>query len=432
VALWSGIGVVLYPAMNIAGDVYCDGVLNNAGSINGDCFADSLAGNAISGQTKAKTELQLSRPTINSSILTTNFTTQSISDNNLNSTTLGGATQVFYRSGDLRINSNVTINGCLAVDGNLTISGISNIITAKKNVPAIYVSGNLIIKENASLDCNGLVFVDGRVEMPIINQSVGITGALFTDDGIRHIVPDYSSQKNNGIINGDCTLAAGFTNGAINFDGSGDFIDIGNATGLSITKKISIAAFIKVNDFNKPSQAIITKGNNSWRLQRYGSTNFVEFVCTGIFDGSVHGSKNVNDGLWHHIAAVREDTVMSLYVDGMPDGTQVIAVSDNINTNSDPVYIGENSGATGKYFNGLIDDVRVYNIAISSDNVWDIIDGITVPGNLVGYWTMDWGNSTTTITAAPVKAAIYHWPGGVKDRWSPAAGAFYKSIARNP
>ena len=49
VAFWSGTAVSLSPVMSITGDVYCNGVLTNSGSINGDCFADSLTGNQATG-----------------------------------------------------------------------------------------------------------------------------------------------------------------------------------------------------------------------------------------------------------------------------------------------------------------------------------------------------------------------------------------------
>lgn len=360
VALWSGTDVVFYPAMNITGDAYSNGAAKNNGILNGDCFADSLAGNAISGQMKVKTDLQLSRPTISSSILTLNFTTQTLGGGNLDKKTLSGY-QVYYRNTNFELKQSNIINGCLVIDGNLTVSGISNVINAQKNVPALYVSGKLIIKENATLDCNGLVFVDGRVEMPIANQSMAVRGALFTDDGIRYILPDYSGNGYDGVINGDCLWVAGtpLRGGAINFDGDGDYINIGNPLELNINKKITVAAWIKVTAFDKSYQAIVTKGDTSWRLQRYSNTDYMQFGCSGLsINTSVRGYKPVNDGVWHHVAGVYDGSIIYLYIDGTLDNWQY--ASGNISTNSASVYIGENSEVTGRCFNGAIDSVRVY------------------------------------------------------------------------
>ncbi|MCJ7777929.1 MAG: LamG domain-containing protein [Sedimentisphaerales bacterium] len=434
VAFWSATPVLLDPCMSITGDVYCNGVINNKGSINGDCFADSLTGNAATGAVKSKSTLDINRPAITSSLLTSNFSTQTISGSSLSSTTLSSSYQVFYKSGDLEIKKNVIIKGCLAVDGNLTISDTNNTSTAKKNAPAIYVSGNLIVKERAAITITGLVFVNGLIELPICCNTPAsitrVTGSLFTNGGIRYrnIVPDYSGSGNDGVINGDCNRVVGKVNSAIKFDGDGDFINIG-PNSLNITNLITVAAWIKVSAFDKTSQAIVTKGDTSWRLQRSANTNFMEFDCNGV--GSVVGSINVNDGQWHHIAGVYSSNPpikLYLYVDGQKDKDGSFPGSGSISSNLASIYIGGNSEVSGRWFNGIIDEVRVYNVALSLAQISAIFGGSAPTTNLVGYWSMDWG--TTTVNAAPTKAAIYHWPGGSKDRWSPAAGAFYKSIKR--
>ncbi|HBG78522.1 MAG TPA: hypothetical protein DDW84_06745 [Phycisphaerales bacterium] len=434
VAFWTNTGCQFNYNSNVVvnGDVYCSDSLENDGIINGDCFADALTGTAATGRLNAKTALTtlLSRPTITYALLTSNFATQPIGSSSLNNVTLSGTPVVYYRNGDLKIISDVVINGCLAVNGDLTITGTNNIITAKKNAPAIYVSGNLILKEGARITIDGLVFVDGRIEMPVLNQSTAITGSLIVDDGIRYILPDYSSNHYDGVINGDCAGADGKLDGAINFDGSGDYIDIGNAANLNITSKITVAAWIRVNTFDKAYQAVITKGDSSWRLQRYSNTGRMEFSCSGTSNPILIGIRSVNDGLWHHVAGVYTGIRMYLYVDGVLDNYQDAIGS--ISTNSASVYIGENSEMTGRYFNGRIDSVKVWKKGLSSVEIWELYTGGSPAGtDLVGCWYMNTGGCSTTINAAPLKAAVWHWPSGVKDRWSPAAGAFYKSIVRN-
>jgi cytoskeletal protein CcmA (bactofilin family) len=72
----------------------------------------------------------------------------------------------------------------------------------------------------------------------------------------------------------------------------------------------------------------------------------------------------------------------------------------------------------------------VYGLAVVKGGVRNDTGGnVNISGGLFVQTTFT-GFGYMTITAAPLKAAIYHWPGGVKDRWSPAAGAFFKSIGR--
>jgi len=132
--------------------------------------------------------------------------------------------------------------------------------------------------------------------------------------------------------------------------------------------EVTVAAWIKVNRFDKEYQAIVTKGDSAWRLQRNANTDTLEFACSGLAipDGSqwggLYGNRSVNDGKWHHIAGVYDGRNMYIYIDGEVDSTQ--PASGPIGTNDHPVYIGENAEMTGRFWNGLIDDVRVYNGAL--------------------------------------------------------------------
>jgi hypothetical protein len=108
-------------------------------------------------------------------------------------------------------------------------------------------------------------------------------------------------------------------------------------------------------------------------LQRNQSKDSLEFACTGLKIpdsspyGALYGQKNVNDGQWHHVAGVYDGEKMYLYIDGAVDALQ--AASGAINANNEPVYIGENSEMTGRCWNGLIDDVRIYNYALGEGQI---------------------------------------------------------------
>ena len=67
------------------------------------------------------------------------------------------------------------------------------------------------------------------------------------------------------------------------------------------------------------------------------------------------GNVRVDDGQWHHIAGVYDGAKGYLYTDGKVDGSE--EADGMINSDSPDVYIGENAGATGRYWSGLIDDV---------------------------------------------------------------------------
>ena len=81
-------------------------------------------------------------------------------------------------------------------------------------------------------------------------------------------------------------------------------------------------------------------------------------------------------------------------------------------------------------YQGWMDDVRIYNWALSPAQVSSLAWGGDVAG-ATAHYRFDEDGSKATITAAPALAALVVWPAGVREHWSPVGDAFYRSIRRN-
>ena len=207
-------------------------------------------------------------------------------------------------------------------------------------------------------------------------ELAGLIGWWKLDETSGRDVADASGNGNIGkILNGEPRWQpnGGKIGGALLFDGKGDFVHVSNESKFDCTAEVTVAAWIKVNRFDKEWQAIVTKGDSAWRIQRNQNTDTIEFACSGLKIpsdnpyGSMYGEKSVNDGRWHHVAGVYDGKKMILYVDGREDVSQ--PASGPIGTNDQPVYIGENAEVTGRFWNGLIDDVHVYNCALDQAGI---------------------------------------------------------------
>ncbi len=73
---------------------------------------------------------------------------------------------------------------------------------------------------------------------------------------------------------------------------------------------------------------------------------------------------------WHHVAGVYDKEKIYLYIDGSLDASA--AAPGTIRVNEAPVYIGENSQMPNRFWNGMIDDVRIYNYALSAEEISEI------------------------------------------------------------
>ncbi|HUT46727.1 MAG TPA: LamG domain-containing protein [Sedimentisphaerales bacterium] len=188
---------------------------------------------------------------------------------------------------------------------------------------------------------------------------------------------DATGNGNDGTLNGDPQWAAGRLGGALEFDGEGDYVDIGNDPIFNITDQITVACWIKVNQFTYDWQAIFTMGDDSWRLQRQTTTDNLCWACTGVTgtpgDWWLRGDVNVNDGEWHHIAGVYDGSKFYLYVDGDLDASK--DASGTIDSSSYPVFIGANAQQSGREFDGLIDDARVYKRALMDTEILGVMSG---------------------------------------------------------
>jgi hypothetical protein len=199
------------------------------------------------------------------------------------------------------------------------------------------------------------------------------------DDGSGNTVADSSGNNRNGTLAGDVSWIDGITGGALVFDGDGDYVDMGKDPGFDITNQITVSAWIKVSAFDKDWQTIVAKGDRSWRLQRNRGENTLEFGCSGLVVpgtdwGQIFGKTDVNDGHWHHVTGVYDQEKIYLYIDGSLDASA--AAPGTIRVNEEPVYIGENSQMTNRFWNGTIDDVRIYNYALSAEKISEITQNV--------------------------------------------------------
>jgi len=181
---------------------------------------------------------------------------------------------------------------------------------------------------------------------------------------------DSSGNSNNGTETGSPVYVPGrIGNLALSFDGIDDYVNCGSSLAFDvISNAVTISCWIKVDSFDKEWQAIVTKGENSWRLSRRAETNSLHFAASGLTPQHwLDGNINVNDGQWHHVAGVYDGAKLYLYIDTVMDVS--IDAIGTINANNSNIYIGENEGFPGRCFNGSIDDVRIYNRALSKEEI---------------------------------------------------------------
>ncbi|MBN2133714.1 MAG: PASTA domain-containing protein [Sedimentisphaerales bacterium] len=177
-----------------------------------------------------------------------------------------------------------------------------------------------------------------------------------------------SAGANHGIVHGNPVWTTGKVDGALRLDGVGDYVDCVNKAALSLTDQMTVAAWVNIAAVHPDWKSIIAKGDSAWRLSTLPGQRKFHFGVGGPPDyPDVDGVREVSLGQWHHVVGTYDGSTIRLYVDGVLDAT--LPYTGGIDANTQPVFIGENSEMRGRTWQGLIDDVRVYNRVLYADEV---------------------------------------------------------------
>ena len=201
----------------------------------------------------------------------------------------------------------------------------------------------------------------------------GLLGWWKLDEKEGTIAADNSGNGNDGTLIGSPVWRpqGGKIGGAIELGGKGDYVKIANESAFDITSQITIATWVNITSVPQEWTGIVTKGDTAWRLSTSFANNMFHFGVSR--EDYLNGRTTVSSGQWHHVACVYDGSKMSIYVDGKLDVSK--PRSGPIATNNFPVCIGENIELTGHCWNGLIDDVRVYNYALSENEIAALATG---------------------------------------------------------
>jgi hypothetical protein len=164
---------------------------------------------------------------------------------------------------------------------------------------------------------------------------------------------------------------AGKVNGSLDLDEVDDKVVVPNSNSLNITGALTAEAWIKTSDGGGGIAAkIATDVTYYGYIFAVGGNTESNGKISYFGDSSQgyawsYGNSIVNDNSWHHIAVVHSGTTAYFYKDGEADGTATVGTRTS-NSAEDFWMSIDNTGCTG-YLGGIIDEVRLSNIARSAD-----------------------------------------------------------------
>jgi len=205
--------------------------------------------------------------------------------------------------------------------------------------------------------------------------TTGLVGYWKFDEGSGTTVADSSGNNNTGTLFNGPIWTTGKIGSALSFDGVDDYVRILDSTSLHLTN-FTLSLWYKVNSWpTSYNPRLISKadswGTMDWELLHVAWSNSIEMLV-GEMNGAdvlanLHYSPTI--GAWHQISIIKNGTAYSLYSDGVFIGTDTSSITW---TDSDNITVGKDASASGYEFPGLIDEVRIYNRALSANEVLDL------------------------------------------------------------
>ncbi|MFB0555852.1 MAG: LamG domain-containing protein, partial [Phycisphaerae bacterium] len=226
--------------------------------------------------------------------------------------------------------------------------------------------------------CKKLIYLVSIVLVLSIdgNASAELVAYWKFDESSGTTAFDSSGNGLDGTLLGDPQWAAGKIGGALDFDGNGDYVDCGNSELFDIVDELTVSAWIYLRSVPSDWRAIIAKGDSAWRLSTNGSTQGMHFSFTGGGRNYLRADSitEIPFNEWHHVCGVYDiKNGARIYIDGVEEATNPDTGGVDVDTFN--VFIGENSEATGRYWDGLIDDVQVYNHAMTESEILAAMQG---------------------------------------------------------
>ncbi|MFH1884276.1 MAG: LamG domain-containing protein [Planctomycetota bacterium] len=239
----------------------------------------------------------------------------------------------------------------------------------------------------------------------VLALSVALTGTTKAeivgwwrfDEGSGTVAYDTSGNGNDGTFNGDPQWVSGFIGGALEFDGEDDYVAIGD---LDLTGSFTLIFWMRPSSLPGEWHSVVMK-EYDYGFE-FDGTNLLGRVGNGAGGWGATVTTTISaPAIWYHAALTWNGSDLEMFIDassvGQNTGTHV--------SNNNPLLFGS-WNTSSEFFNGIIDDVRIYDHVLSGVEVLSAMQG--------QIWPYAWGPDPADGALYPDTWVNLIWsPGGL-------------------
>jgi glucose/arabinose dehydrogenase len=200
---------------------------------------------------------------------------------------------------------------------------------------------------------------------PDTSAPPGLVVAYSFDEGSGTSLVDRTGHGHTGTLTGPTWSAAGRNGGALSFDGSNDGVRINDHADLDLTTGMTVEAWVNPTALGGDWRTIVFKEQAAHMTYAlYANTNTGRPTGQAFVGGErdARGPSPLATGTWTHLATSYDGTTLRLYINGAE--VRTLAAGGPMAISTGPLKLGGNA-IWGEWFAGLMDDVRIYNRALT-------------------------------------------------------------------
>ncbi|HEY2987082.1 MAG TPA: LamG-like jellyroll fold domain-containing protein, partial [Candidatus Binatia bacterium] len=202
----------------------------------------------------------------------------------------------------------------------------------------------------------------------------GLVAAYAFNEGKGATTNDVSGRGHTGTLSAAKWVSKGKFGKALSFSGKNSLVSIAANPDLDLTNGMTLEAWVFPKSKNGAGmwRNVIAKerpGGGVYNLYSHNDTSFPTLVIVPNSTNTpvdVRGSAQLPRNVWSHLAATYDGSTLRLYINGNLAGSR--ALSDTVSTSTNPLRIGGDT-LTKRFFQGLIDEVRIYDRALSQSEI---------------------------------------------------------------
>jgi len=211
--------------------------------------------------------------------------------------------------------------------------------------------------------------------------SPSLVGWWTFDQALGAEIPDYSGRGQSATLANGATLTPGRSGQVVHLDGGNDYVDLHIGGLISTLTNSTFAGWVNFRNMGGPSQRIFDFGTENTRYMyltpRLGARGAMRFgiTLTGDVDNTIDTEFTLPTD-WHHVAVIFNAGTITLYLDGASvgtiDGSPLTPGSLGVTTDN---WLGKSRFSTHGYLNADLDDFRIYDKALSSQDLAEAMQG---------------------------------------------------------